>query len=286
MAPIEYLEIANFGIGALIMSTDEALRRSEYIHSRWPRLHLAGSMRFVPAAFLAVALGLFIGNEIAGHVAGYAGGAIAFIVAFGAIIWLARSEGRSAVIPVLRPSLRPTTASSALAPEYSDLSGLIDRWFDDRFRGTALVQTTAAWNAAHAAKEDLKTRLQESGVCVLLSLEIGESPKLDEYRNRAHLRTHIIRIGVTNMITWKEATNCEFILEHISGWLGAKCPVVIRDKFSLNPRRTEYIPIVQFEERINPAQPAPTKPGPIRVLFPLNPNSEGNSYLEAGSYEI
>jgi hypothetical protein len=36
------------------------------------------------------------------------------------------------------------------------LNKLIERWWIDHFPGSAVARDTAAWNAAHAAKEALK----------------------------------------------------------------------------------------------------------------------------------
>jgi len=51
----------------------------------------------------------------------------------------------------------------ALAPpgEPADdrFDALIERWWGDHFPGSAVARDTAAWNAAHAAKEALKRLL-------------------------------------------------------------------------------------------------------------------------------
>lgn len=39
------------------------------------------------------------------------------------------------------------------------LNKLIERWWIDHFPGSAVARDTAAWNAAHAAKEALKRLL-------------------------------------------------------------------------------------------------------------------------------
>lgn len=44
-----------------------------------------------------------------------------------------------------------------------ELDALIERWFDENFRGSAVARAgDDAWNAAFAAKEDLKRRLRET----------------------------------------------------------------------------------------------------------------------------
>lgn len=54
-------------------------------------------------------------------------------------------------------------AASVLArsPGQTDdqLGELIERWWMDHFPGSAVARDTAAWNAAHAAKEALKRLL-------------------------------------------------------------------------------------------------------------------------------
>jgi hypothetical protein len=54
----------------------------------------------------------------------------------------------------------------------------------------------------------------------------------------------------------------------------------------LNPGVSEYIKIAEFDERINDERPAPSKPGLIRLHFPINPLSDGNSYTDAGPYKL
>ena len=44
-------------------------------------------------------------------------------------------------------------------PALDDLSALVERWWADHFPGSPIAATTAAWNHAFAAKEELKRRL-------------------------------------------------------------------------------------------------------------------------------
>jgi phytoene/squalene synthetase len=39
---------------------------------------------------------------------------------------------------------------------------LIEHWWEDHFRGSAVARDTIAWNVAHAAKETLKRLLTRS----------------------------------------------------------------------------------------------------------------------------
>jgi hypothetical protein len=42
------------------------------------------------------------------------------------------------------------------------LDELVERWFDEHFRGSHVSRAGAdAWNVAHAAKDDLKQRLRK-----------------------------------------------------------------------------------------------------------------------------
>lgn len=58
-----------------------------------------------------------------------------------------------------------TAAKSALAPDAppdppaTDHDVLVERWWNDHFPGSPVAQSTAAWNHAFAAKEELKRRL-------------------------------------------------------------------------------------------------------------------------------
>jgi hypothetical protein len=114
-----------------------------------------------------------------------------------------------------------------------------------------------------------------------LSIETGEGGPFDTYQTHLHTRTHLIRVRISNNMS-RAATNCEFVLENITGPLTARCPVYIKRGFILNPSAGEYIDIAEFDERIDDERPYPSKPGLIRVHFPINPLSSGNSYLDAG----
>jgi hypothetical protein len=76
------------------------------------------------------------------------------------------------------------------------------------------------------------------------------------------------------------------VLEHISGSFSARCPVKRKPNFSINAGATEYLPVAAFDERIDKTRPPPSEPGSILLHFPINPLSDGNSYLDAGSYEL
>jgi hypothetical protein len=56
---------------------------------------------------------------------------------------------------------REATPASVRPAERADeqLDVLIERWWADHFPGSAVARDTAAWNAAHAAKESLKRLL-------------------------------------------------------------------------------------------------------------------------------
>ena len=55
----------------------------------------------------------------------------------------------------------PKAAAPALAPEPPPAGhdALVERWWNDHFLGSPVAASTAAWNHAFAAKEELKRRL-------------------------------------------------------------------------------------------------------------------------------
>jgi hypothetical protein len=52
-----------------------------------------------------------------------------------------------------------TTLAPPGKPVDNRLDAVIERWWADHFQGSAVARDTAAWNAAHAAKEALKRLL-------------------------------------------------------------------------------------------------------------------------------
>ena len=58
----------------------------------------------------------------------------------------------------------PKVAQPALAPvaEPNPHDALVERWWADHFPGSPVAASTAAWNHAFAAKEELKRRLAQS----------------------------------------------------------------------------------------------------------------------------
>jgi hypothetical protein len=120
-----------------------------------------------------------------------------------------------------------------------------------------------------------------------LTIEISDGAPFNTYTKRLHTKTHLVRIGVVNGIYDHAVTNCQLRLEQITGPFSDQCPVTIKQNFTINGGAREYIPFVEFDERINKDRPAPSKPGLIRLYFPLTrPLSNGISYLDAGSYEL
>jgi hypothetical protein len=120
-----------------------------------------------------------------------------------------------------------------------------------------------------------------------LRIEIGDGAPFNTYVNRLYTKTHLIRIGVVNGIQGKAVANCQLHLEQITGPSSDRCPVTIKQNFTINGGASEYIPFVEFDEPINKAAPAPSKPGLIGLHFPLTrPLSNGISYLDAGYYEL
>ena len=65
------------------------------------------------------------------------------------------------------PAAPPTPVSIAVSipgpkSAFADHAALVERWWADHFPGSPVAATTAAWNHAFAAKEELKRRLAQS----------------------------------------------------------------------------------------------------------------------------
>ena len=58
------------------------------------------------------------------------------------------TASEKAAMPALAPDAPPSTHDA-----------LVERWWEDHFPGSPVAQSTAAWNHAFAAKEELKRRL-------------------------------------------------------------------------------------------------------------------------------
>jgi hypothetical protein len=56
-------------------------------------------------------------------------------------------------------SLRGAVPAASPAPPENMHGALIERWWADCFPGSPVAASTAAWNHAFAAKEELKRRL-------------------------------------------------------------------------------------------------------------------------------
>jgi hypothetical protein len=198
-------------------------------------------------------------------------GALIFFLSVGGLLYRWKPQ---AAIPVFQPSVRP--ASSTPQPQQSqietgDLSELIELCWNDHVPGSVLARETHAFNVAHAMKEDLKLRLRE--FLEAIRLIVGEGAPFDKFTESLYTRNHLIQIAVTARRT---ATNCRVILEHITGPLSSRCPIIIRANFTINAGDTEYVSIAEFAERLNTFRPAPSEPGLIQVHFPINPLSDEN----------
>jgi hypothetical protein len=80
-----------------------------------------------------------------------------------------------------------------------------------------------------------------------LTIEIRDGAPLNTYKQRLHIKTHLIRIAVVNGIYDHAVTNCQLHLEHISGPWSDRCPVTIKQNFTINGDAREYIPLVEFD---------------------------------------
>lgn len=111
-----------------------------------------------------------------------------------------------------------------------------------------------------------------------IRLVFGTGEPFDQFRDRIHLRDHTIRVRVENASSSKALTNCELLLSAITGTLAQRCPVKIKENFSLNPGGFEYVPIASFSEAKSHA-PVISYGGP-ELHFQINPLSDGKSYME------
>jgi hypothetical protein len=204
------------------------------------------------------------------------------IVMFALAMMLIRNRQNHAAIPIMRP-IMPVAAPEQQSPpiESGDLSDLIERCWNEHVPGSVLARETHAYNVAHAMKEDLKLRLRE--FLEEIRIIVGTGTPFDKFKESIYTRNHLIQIAVTARRT---STNCRVILEHITGSLSSHCPVIIRANFTINAGDTEYVPIAEFAERLNTSRPAPSDPGLIQVHFPINPLSDGKSYMDVGAYEL
>jgi len=67
--------------------------------------------------------------------------------------------------PALAPDAPPLAQDDAPPPAQDGgrpnaRDALVERWWEDHFPGSPVAQSTAAWNHAFAAKEELKRRLK------------------------------------------------------------------------------------------------------------------------------
>ncbi len=58
-------------------------------------------------------------------------------------------------------AVEPPTLAEPSAPAFR-IEGIIERWWQDYFPGSAVARDTQAWNVAHVAKEALKRLLKGS----------------------------------------------------------------------------------------------------------------------------
>jgi hypothetical protein len=58
--------------------------------------------------------------------------------------------------------IAPKAAPANTPVPRPDHDALVERWWADHFPGSPVAQSTAAWNHAFAAKEELKRRLATS----------------------------------------------------------------------------------------------------------------------------
>jgi hypothetical protein len=123
---------------------------------------------------------------------------------------------------------------------------------------------------------------QPVGIHIIL----GQDAPFHTYRQHLHHRDHLIKIGVINSFHDKSLTNCEIILQRITGLLSDNCPCPIKSGFTLNPGATTYIELVELREPIS-GPPFGARGAGIRAYFPINPlPSDKSSWLDDPPYTL
>jgi hypothetical protein len=123
-----------------------------------------------------------------------------------------------------------------------------------------------------------------------IRLIFGVGDPFDQYRSRIHFREHRIRICLENRSSNRHLSNCEVTLEKITGRLSHRCPVSIKSGFTLNPGARTFIDFAQLDEanegRPSLSEGAGGKQQGIVAFFPINPLSDGTSYLDDQPYDL
>lgn len=148
----------------------------------------------------------------------------------------------------------------------------------------AVCVLVAGWAFKPAVIDFYRRRVRPTTVLLGgsdLDIVFGSGPPFDFYRSHIHFRTHLSRAAV---VSRKRMTNCELRLDKISGRLSQHVPVKIGSTFSLNPGVPEYIDFVSYDEAIR--GPAIHDPATIEAKFPINPLSNGVSYLDDQPYTM
>jgi class 3 adenylate cyclase len=141
------------------------------------------------------------------------------------------------------------------------------------------------WSLKSATLRQFTQPVQTSDIRLVL----GVGAPFDRYKSRLHFKEHRILIGVENVSLVRQLTNCDVSVEQISGRLSHRCPVKIKSEFVLNPGAKEYIPFVEWDEVLRGPSlhesSAGGNPG-IEAYFPINPLSNGVSYLDDEPYDL
>ncbi|MGA7676556.1 MAG: hypothetical protein WCA78_16105 [Rhizomicrobium sp.] len=107
----------------------------------------------------------------------------------------------------------------------------------------------------------------------------GTGAPFDFYRSHIHFKTHLVRVA---LVAERRLTNCELRVEKISGRLAQLCPVIVEKGFDLNPGVPKYIDFVAYDEGVS--GPSLSSNHTIEAKFPINPLSNGVSYLDDQPY--
>ena len=119
-----------------------------------------------------------------------------------------------------------------------------------------------------------------------IRIVLGKDAPYETYRQHLYHQTHLIKIRVVNKFARKKLTNCEIVLDQITGALSSRCPVPIKTGFTLNPGGSTYIEFVELREpRSGPPFSAPG--AGIKAYFPINPlPSDKSSWLDDPPYTL
>jgi hypothetical protein len=191
-------------------------------------------------------------------------------------VWGRRSMGSGFALVGIQDNLEPIPSAYWSNHVIDEIRFLEDQRGRTR---TTLYNTADSFEDLHLSRCEL---LSEGKVGI--QIRIGTGAPFEHIRNRIHIRERTIRVGLENGSKSDRITNCDLILDKISGRLENRCPIKIVSGMAINPGAIEYIDFAWHEEAIR--GPRPSDPGTIRVTFPINKLSDGYSYLDDQPYDL